>query len=405
MMLRKRQEWLRLFGIPLITACALYAVALLHLGGLQSYFTIYLRGMLGNYILSGGPVWARGLVAWERMYINVLDFSAWFPILIIILFLLSLPSRRRAHHDTPLRPRLIGLSFTAVCFSVLLLVRAFFPVQFPWWNIWIGAALMFLAVSIGAFLASVRVGGFPAFIKRTWRHGLAVYLTLTAIGLGSGFHGQYFALALPVYFAFFLLFLRRQASGHPFSRWMVLGCTALAALILLSSQSFTRKTTLAAKIDAIRMQEAQQQSDAVAIDAVLYACDIDQYYFIESPTIPYTKHSPLNYYLYTRIEHITRYHPVFFEESFRRLEEAKIVITNKEYNEGTYIPAPRKGNQREICIGNNVKKFLDTQFSKQKWDCARKLPGPKGYALHFRKNPNDDSINQIDFRECLRLEK
>ncbi len=378
LMLRKRQEWLRLFGIPLLTACALYFIVLLHLGGLQNYFTLYLRGMLGNYILAGGPVWARGLVAWERMSINVLDFSAWFPLLILALFLLSLPRHQGK------RGQCIGVTVTALGISFLMTVRAFFPVQFPWWNTAIGTALMILSISAGAFAASIWGGGLPTFIRRTWRHGLALYITLTAIGLGSGFHGQYFALALPVYFAFFLLFLRRQTSEHPFSRMTVLGCTALAAVVLLSSQSFTRVTPLSAKISQIQQQDSQDHADAAALDAVLDACAIDRYYSLESSPLPYAKHSPLNFYLYTRIEHIDRYHPVFFDESFRRLGQAQIII-----EKSPYVPSPRKGNAEEECIGKSVQTFVQKNFTGTPRACAKNLSVSEGYQILFRKNQDD----------------
>ncbi len=390
LMLKTRREWLRLFGIPLLTACVLYCVVLLHLGGFQNYFTLYLRGMLGNYILAGGPVWARGLVAWERMYINVLDFSAWFPLLILALFLLSLPA------FSGKRGKFVGMSFAAVCIFMIMTVRSLFPEHFPWWQLWIGTAGMLFAISLGAFVSSIWQGGLVPFLRRTWRHGLALYITLTAIGLGSGFHGQYFALALPVYFAFFLLFLRRQASLHPFSHTTVLGCTALSAAILLSSQSFTRLVPFMTMTEEIEQHDEQDHADAAALDAVLDACTIDRYYYLEGSPLPYAKHSPLNFYLYTRIEHIGRFHPLFFDETFRRLGQSQIIIEAQPY-----VPSPRKGNVKEECIGKNVQTFLQEKFTKTPRACATNLPMPGGYQVLFRKNPQD--ISQPDILRCKTL--
>ncbi len=409
LLLRTFREWVRLFFVPLITAGVAYILVLASLGALGNYFTVYLRAMLGNYILAGGPVWARGLVAWERMYINVHDFTPWFPALLLVLFLLSLP------RVTGRRGGFLGITITAACISLIAVVRSFFPLEFPW-HMETTKALFLLAVSTGAVLASLRHANVLHFIRRVWRHVLALYLTLTAIGLGSGFHGQYFALALPVYAALFLLVVRKYAACHPEPfvsqdklreenmrqahtsvAPVLLSVTALASCILLTSHPFVPAPgALAEKLTEIRHEDSQSRAAAFALDAILNACDIDRYFFLEGALQPYAAHAPLNLYLFTRIEHITRYHPLFFDETFRRLGQAQVIIEARPY-----VSAARKGNLEEECVGNGVRTFVNEKFTAAPWACAKDLPVPEGYSVLFRNNPDDQA--EPDVLQCRTL--
>lgn len=401
LLLRTFREWLRLFLIPLITAGMTYIVVLASLSALGNYFTIYLHAMLGNYILNGGPVWARGLVAWERIYINVHDFTPWFPVLLAVMFVLSLPEFSGTTRHV--RSRWIGIAFAAACVTGIVFVRSFFPGQFLW-NVHPQVALVPFAAALGGLLSAIRHGGLTDFVRRTWRHGLALYLTMTAIGLGSGFHGQYFALALPVYAALFLLVLQKYGACHPErcegdmrrANALVLSITVIASCILLTSTPFTRSASLSSAVAGIRSADHQDRVSAAALDAMLDACDIDRYYFLEASPLPYATHAPLDFYLFTRIEHITRYHPLFYDETFRRLGEAQIILETKPY-----MPSPKKGNQEEECIGNGVRTFVEKKFTAAPRACAKGLPVPAGYQVLFRKDAG--GLMEPEVQNCKNL--
>lgn len=393
LLLRTRREWLRLWLLPLLSACALYVIALVALGAFESYFAFYLHGILGGYILRGGPVWARGVTAWEFIYRDVKDFTPWFPLLVAALAVASLPAAGAK------RERWLAVSAACACVSLLLLARSFFPAQFPW-HVSTGIASILLILSLIGAGASAAPPVLRHSATRTWRHALALYLTYTAIGLGADFHGQYFAIAIPVYAVFLLLILRKLSSDLLPPRQAIgtaLALGALSSFVLLRSVSFLAPGPLAEQTAAIRAEETRDRAAAAAVDALLDACAIDRYYFLEGRDYaPYAAHSPLNFYLYTRLEHLDRYHPVYFDESFRRLAQAKILIESKPY-----APDPKQGNAREECIGASVKAFVDGKFTETPWPCAKSVQQPRGYRVLFRKDPAGTASVHFESGSCL----
>lgn len=377
LLLHTRQEWIRLFLYPLLSACALYAVALTALGAFTSYIGTYLPGMLGGYILRGGtgPVWARGVAAWERIWTNVLDFNGAFPLLIFTLVILAIP-RSSGKRETAFR-----LSMLITGIGVLLVGRSFSPVPLPW-HLGLAPSALVLLIGIAGMLASTPLRRMLSFLRTLWRPLFAVYLTFTAIGLGSDFHGQYFALAIPVYGAFFVAMLDRlQARPATERAYLTASVTILASIILITSTPYVpRGSTLTMQVRQLHENEQHDRNTASAVDAILSACQVDRYYFLEDREYaPYTLHSPLNYYLYSRIEHIPRYHPIFHQPSFDALEATQIIVLGKPY-----APAPRAGNTEETAIGNRVTQFLEDNFTQEPWPCAEGLPEPEGYFLLFR---------------------
>jgi hypothetical protein len=358
-------------------------VTLLSLHALGSYIGIYLHSVLGHYIQRSGPVWARGVVAWERIFQNMRDFSGWFPLFILVLLLLTLP-QAQTKREGYFR---VALAWSAV--ALLLLARSFYPSQFPW-HVGTMASLILLVLGLAGIFATTTLHEMPRTMQPLWRPALALYLTMTAIGLGSDFHGQYFALAIPFYASLLLCMLRRfLADGFAYHRKSLLLFTTLASLLLIGSSSLLLPwQTLGEATAQIQQQDTKERAAAVAIDRILDACQIDRYYFLEDrPYAHYMRHSPLNLYLYTRIEHLDRYDPIFWDESFRRLGEARILIESKPYT-----PDPKHGVALEEFVGSKVKEFVARHFTLLPWPCAGSLPSPSGAIVLFRKDPSDHAL-------------
>ncbi len=381
LLLRRRKDWLMLWVLPFVCACLLYAVVLVALHAPESYVTIYLHGMLGGYILRSGPFWARGLVAWEFIWRDVKEFTGWFPLVIASLITLALPPSRNK------RERGLRIALVCVAVGLLLLARSFFPAQFPW-HVSTGFCILLLLVSLGGAWLSARTTELSAFLKPLWRTALAVYLTFTAIGLGSDFHGQYFALAIPVYAALFFSLLHHLSTHRPQTQQMLmLGFTLLVSVVLLTSVSFM-PPGVAMQTAQIRGAEQQDRATAAAVDRLLDACTVHRYYFLEDrPYAPFTRHVPLNYYLYTRPEHLDRYHPIFVQASFEHLSQAQIIIESRPY-----VPDPKKGNAVEECIGAGVANFVAQEFTQKPWSCATSYKVP-GFIVLFRKHPGEQSMS------------
>ncbi len=378
LLLNNRREWFRLWLLPVFSACATYAAALTSLGAFSSYVGIYLQGMLGNYILRGGtgPVWARGIAAWERIWTNVLDFNGAFPFLILFLVLLAIP-RPAVKRESRFR---LGIVITIL--GVLLTGRSFSPVPLPW-HVDLMPSLVVFAIGIGVIIASLPPRRWLKAIGPLVRPLLAVYLTFTAIGLGSDFHGQYFALAIPVYGAFFLTMLARLSDRDAKERQrLTAGLTVLCSLLIIGSAPFVPpSSTLGKETQLLQTTEQRDRDAAEALDRILVYCNVDRYYFFhERGYMPYAEHSPLNYYLYTAPEHIGRYHPVFREPNLEHFHNAQIIVLSQPYT-----PHPRNGNTDEEAIAAQVSQVLAEQFTRDPWTCAKDLPQPKGYFLLFRK--------------------
>ncbi len=145
--------------------------------------------------------------------------------------------------------------------------------------------------------------------------------------------------------------------------------------------------TLASQVGKITSQERTDRAAAAAVDRLLDACHIDRYYFLEDRAYsPYARHSPLNFYIYTRIEHIDRYHPIYYAESFRRLAEARVILLSRPYR-----PLPRPGNAEEAHIGEVVRMFVQSRFTSATPACAAGLPPIPGYFALWRRDMADTS--------------
>lgn len=373
LLLRSRREWIWLWLMPGICGGVLFLFVLVAVGALDGYVTIYLPGILGNYVVRGPPVWARGVLAWESTYGNVKDFSPLFPLYIAALFIAALPAAET------MRERRFRWAAALSALGVMMTARSFAPVDLAWkTNIVISLVVAVLGLSILSRVATLKT--IPRMIGRIGLPILALYLVLTSIALGPVFHGQYFAIAIPFYAA--LVVLVQRKSTRPLA---LMGLTLLSAVTLVTSTPF-------ASTDKSIVEQSIHRAAAARLDAILDACDVDRYYFLEGRgLIPYTKHSPLNFYVYTRIEHLPRYHPVFLEPSMRNLQRTAIMV-----NSEPYVAHPRAGVAAEERIGTDVEAFVRNTFTSDPWPCARNLPAPEGYEVLYRKDFPLQSAHGVD---------
>ncbi len=132
---------------------------------------------------------------------------------------------------------------------------------------------------------------------------------------------------------------------------LIASLTIFCSVLIIGSAPFVPPaSTLGAEVRMLQVTEENDRSAAAALDRILYACAVDRYYFFhDRGYMPYAMHSPLNYYLYTVLEHIGRYHPFFREPSLEHFESAQIIVLNQPH-----ISYPRKGNADEEAIAAEV---------------------------------------------------
>lgn len=174
---------------------------------------------------------------------------------------------------------------------------------------------------------------------------IAIYLTVTAIGLGGDWQGHHFVVAVPLYVALFM------EHRKPLMQKTLIILVSLAILTL--------------PIHPTQTDNTKDLKIAHAVDDILSSCEVDRYYFVEysNKWYAYTEHTPLNYYPFTIIEHLLRYHIIVKERSLESIKQAKIVILDGEYKPQTDIPM-------EYGFGLAFKKIIDNEFTTTPWSCA-----------------------------------
>lgn len=315
-----RKAWMRQWLLPVVLALLIGTTVLFVLGIADGYTGIYLPLMLAKRVGGGLPLWIRA-ISLHRVAIHLWEFS-------------------------------IPMALSAAT----LLVANFL--------------LMFR-------LNKKSKKGLPLL--------LGLVLTFLAIGAGGDYQTHHFVLVAPF---LLVLFLRLQKSNPetslvhlPQNHSIVFAALALP-LVLFSLLSPIPKTR--ALLQNLNEQERALKEDATRIDAILDACALEGYFFVQGlPIYGYTRHTPENFFLFAALEHTLRYSPAVVERTAQNLANAKVLVLSKRGYTAHTISV------EESEFAALVQRYILDRFSQESPSCAATLPRPKHHSLLFRIDPND----------------
>ena len=316
-LLPQKNDLIAKFVIPVSITAVVGVVALFLLGYLDGYLSVYLPSQFGHHLVRSDPLWLRGTHL-SLLFVYLCQYSYAFGLFIATLFLSVFYDSRFAH-----RPALRAV-------SVL----------------------------------------------------FALYLSLTAGNLRGYPVGNHFVVMVPFYAAVFLLVLRTiverwQSEKAPASFYL---CMTLSTLTLLSIPLTDGIPHYAKTLSAREPIIAKHQEVARQLDALLDACSVDRYFFVEErPYMEYMHHSPLNFFVYTGPESIISHHPILIEKQLHSFSQSLMVIANGD----AYEIRPREAEKQ---LSTMTFRYLANNFTIVPWDCAKGLPVPEGYSVLFRKD-------------------
>ena len=262
------RDLLTSFVLPTFFTAIAGILALLSIGTLDSYVTIYLPEMLGKQIVGGIPLWQRGFfVQW--IVKDLFDYSSLFGAAIVLLIVPATALRTLSHK------------------TVLGKITALLAILF------------------------------------------SIYLLALAVGTGGAYWNHHFVFAVPGYAAFFLLMVReaKRHKGHAFS---TIGFMMVTSLTIAAGWT-TPSPNYSAQLVAMQIDSTAVRQEAERIDSILDRCDIDRYLFLgANGTQPYgfTRHSPLGPLFLQYEEWLDDRQDAFRQEMVHSLTRAFLVVVD-----------------------------------------------------------------------------
>ncbi|MCA9370468.1 MAG: hypothetical protein KC680_00720 [Candidatus Peregrinibacteria bacterium] len=216
--------------------------------------------------------------------------------------------------------------------------------------------------------------------QKWWAIALSI-LALLLVTLAGNLRGypasNHFVVAVPYYAALFYVWLK-YAKG-----FSAIGIPVLIACTLITLSSDTGFSAYAMRLKEEEVSRKINTSDAQMMDAVLDACNIDRYFFVEErPYMEYMHHSPLNFFVYVGPEAIVYHSPILIEKQLDSFSKAKIVIAQGDAYELRERP-------EEKALTEMTFRYLANNFTITPWECAADLPMPENYSLLFRNDPEN----------------
>lgn len=318
-MITDRRKFFYCFVLP-ITLTACFSVFLLYaLGYGHGYFQVHLLAMLGHRVVQYSPILLRPFYL-LKLLMNLWDFFPLFAIIPLLLFCSTVMIASRSNVRRIVRIALLCFSF---------------------------------------------------------------FIAYMSVGIGGDFQVHHFAGMVPYYFAL-LIIVSTYLNLLSRSLLLVISmCTVLVALsfffvpLSLSDQSY------ADQLRDIRLEDERAQTIAQSVDALLDACSIDRYFVIGEPRFfSWTRHTPLNFFLFSAVEHISRFGRVIAKRHFDAMGKAQIIFLPQS----GYDFQP--GNASEQAVSKVLASFLQTSFTTRLPDCALGHSVSQFMPI-FRLNPGD----------------
>ncbi|TSC58689.1 MAG: hypothetical protein Greene041619_399 [Candidatus Peregrinibacteria bacterium Greene0416_19] len=224
-------------------------------------------------------------------------------------------------------------------------------------------------------------------ITRTYllgRLAVAIFLTILAVAIGGDFQGHHFAFATPAYLALLLTAALRTAKDERLMRLFAAPMLALLipGILFLERGSYDRISF------AQSPDEIDVRTTAAAIDTVLDRCGIGRYLFVYRnegfPPYAYTRHNPLNHFLFAPIDTGVAYGARLANIAVDRLSVAQVLVV------------PIEGFTPVSPVGAYMKVYIDRMFSALSPPCAEPLPPLREYRFLFRTRPEALKL-EVDF--------
>jgi hypothetical protein len=340
------RKFVESFVVPLCVAGVVGVFAMLALGWLGPYLSVYLPSLKGHVNSSPfDPVEIRGFTP-GRLWGNMTQFytAPLFGWLIGLLWLLFpvLKSRKSATLiDTGITLVQSFLAYIALMYAFFFLVT---------WNIWrqgYELAQPLAPFSLGTYM--LMVAGALAMLAVQWKRGrllqsleaiLAIYLAAATVGV-SIYAKNHYVFAVPAYLALVLVFLR-YASREEARAYLVLPLLAVAvagSLVYVPSASYLDELT-----DRIQYSSSSNAETAATADALLTACNEERYGLVRAfSRLAFMKHSPLGPLIHPPFfEYLGKDNPLF-AETYERLDtQANIVFMQGTTDDVTTVDILRK---------------------------------------------------------------
>ena len=208
------------------------------------------------------------------------------------------------------------------------------------------------------------------------RYGIvvvAVFLVITSVGLAGSFWPHHFVFAVPFYFAILLIctmtWVRSSNTpAHVSSGLLLLPFCVLNVVAMVTMKGIFRDIN-------VRQSEPNERA-AGAMDRLLDQCGIDRYMIVSAANdrwiFQYTRHSPLNFYIFKDMNEEMGMSAFLRNETWRRLKSADILID---------APEARKPSPDDAALTT----YISSHFTTVPWTCASPFIMPQEYVVYFRK--------------------
>lgn len=202
---------------------------------------------------------------------------------------------------------------------------------------------------------------------------IVFYLACTAANLRGYPVNNHFVALVPLYCALFFLFLRSCSRRLLHTTLFLVTLTIFMIPLSDGFPAYSARLREQQKIDELNMHTAG------VIDDILDACNIDRYFFVEErPYMPFMRHSPLNFFVYTGPEAIVYHHPLLIEKQLDSFSSADVIIAKGD----TYEISDRVEEQ---LLSQKTFAYIANHFTITPRPCAASLEQPEGYSVLFRK--------------------
>jgi O-antigen ligase len=238
-------------------------------------------------------------------------------------------------------------------------VRNFLAIPLGW-NVWKGVVVAALVAGICGALYIIPRPSWKQFAQCIG----SLYLVTLAVGVG-GFFGSHMLFALPLYCAFFFVFLFRiQRHDYPV-RLQILGAILLLFTVVISLQ----KNHYADLRRSVPQNSRSNIDTTLRFDSIIRSCKIEKFFNVGDTSYisAYTAYSPIGPLAF-HLPFMADDHPMLWEYYKKGLETADMALATE--------------TARNIDLMERL--LLEAGFTNATPECAKPYQLPEKYQLYYR---------------------